>query len=244
VALTIQADKLEELPEALRALAKEQSGKHAVAWDAMPEGWALDDVRALRKALQDERHNRSELEKKLRPFDGIEDPAAARDALEKVKAGSLKSAKDIEDFKSSLTQKFDADMKSSRAETEKLRLANRELRFQGDVIGQIAKAEGDPKYLLPIVREMARWETNGSSGTEELKFYGPDGKVLMSQRAGSADAMNAEELMGVLQKEYPAAFNRRDAGGSGASHATGGSGRRGQPTTDLSLDSLWSKSSG
>ncbi len=53
MAFRIVADKSEELPEGLRAQAKQVDGKFVV--DSLPEGWEIGDTVGLRKFLSEER---------------------------------------------------------------------------------------------------------------------------------------------------------------------------------------------
>ncbi len=235
--LILTADALDEIPEGLRNDAKQEGAKFVAN---LKQGWAVEDVSKLRQALQAERNGRSDAEKKLKAFEGIEDAEAAREALEKVKTGGLRSAKEIEEWKREATERHAKEIAAAKTAAEQARLEARTVKFERDIHKALTKHKGDPKYLLPVIERMARWEKNGD-GNEHLVFVGDDGRVRVSQKSVTAEPMDADELVEVLKPEYPAAFLVPGTGGSGANHSAGGSARGGQSVTSLSPDELWAR---
>lgn len=82
MALKAKLDKLDGLDDAAKALYK-QDGEHFILDVEPTDGFALENVTALKTALQRERDSAEEASKKAKAFDGL-DPSKAREALEKV----------------------------------------------------------------------------------------------------------------------------------------------------------------
>lgn len=227
------ADKAEDLPEGLRAQAKQEGDRWVVA--SLPEGWGVEDVSGLKSTLSAERTARKTAEKALTAYEGIEDAAAARSALEQMKAGSLKSAKEIEEFRKQLEEKVAADLAKKDALAQGLTKQLREVYVDKAIAEAIAKENGNLKLLLPVIRGAVKAETT-ADGTFAVAVVGEDGKELVSKAEGSTKPMGIAEFVSVLktQPEYKAAFSGSGAGGSGATHASGGSGMGGQQSTKLS----------
>lgn len=235
--LRIVADKIEELPEGLRSAAKQQG--QSVVVDAMPEGWAIEDITALKGAITTERSTRKELERKIKDFEGIEDPASAREALEAMQAGRLKSSKEIEEWKKSAEAKFAQDAAKIRAQSDGLTKQLRELMVDRAAMQAIVEAGGNPKLLLPIVRGAAKAEMT-ENGTFAVTLVDEQGKELMTRAAGSSAPMQFSEFVNTLREnpDFKSAFAGSGVGGSAAVHAAGGSVRGGSKTDNLSSREL------
>lgn len=231
--LRIVADKIEELPEGLRSAAKQQG--QTVVVDALPDGWALDDINGLKAAITTERSTRKDLERKMKDFEGIEDPAAAREALEAMMAGRLKSSKDIEEWKKTAEAKFATDAAKIRTQTDGLTKQLRELMVDRAAMQAIVEAGGNPKLLMPIVRNAAKAEM-AEDGTFSVTLVDDSGKELMTRTSGSSAPMQFSEYVHTLRdsQEYKAAFAGSGVGGSGSNHAAGGSARSGNNNGPLS----------
>lgn len=222
MALQIVADKIDDLPEALREHAKETNGKFAVA--ALPQGWALEDVTGLKSSLADERKQRKDFERMAKAFEGIDDAEAARSALEQMRAGSLKSSKEIDTWKVEVEKKVMADRKALEGERDGYRTQLEQSLIERDAYEAITKAGGIPRLLMPLVRSAARIERNGD-GKLHLSLVGEDGKPLITKKAGSSDGMSLVEFVETLksQPDCKGAFNGSGATGGGSSSQHGGS---------------------
>lgn len=229
----IVADTPEDLPEGLRAQAKQEGDKLVVS--GLPDGWGIEDIGGLRNSLGEERTSRKALEKALKAFEGIEDAAAARSALEQMKAGSLKSAKELEEFRKQLEEKVAADLAKKDQLAQGLTKQLREIMVDQAITEAIAKEGGNLRLLLPVVRGAVKSETT-ADGTLAVTLVGEDGKELVSKVDGSTKPMGISEFVSGLKQhaDYRAAFSGSGVGGSGASHTAGGAGRGGQASTNLS----------
>lgn len=91
-----KVDDISALPEPLREHYREiEGGGYVVDVKPSEDGWAFENVAGIRSALEKERANRSkaaqdlaELRKRAEAFGDL-DPEEAREALEKIRAGTL-----------------------------------------------------------------------------------------------------------------------------------------------------------
>lgn len=224
--LTITADKLDEIPEGLRESAKESQGKWVVS--AMREGWAIEDISGLKKTLAEERKARKDYEAKLKDFEGIDDPHTALDALEKLRAGGLKSSKEIEEFKKALEAKVAKDLQTANAERDSYRGQAEQLLVDSQLRDALAKAGANAlgmEYLPDRIKARHVKVERDQSGKLSVQLLDRDGKQMISGKAGSGDPMTFAEFVTGLKSDASNAafFNGSGAGGAGASsqHAGG-----------------------
>ncbi|MBK8100555.1 MAG: hypothetical protein IPK26_25975 [Planctomycetes bacterium] len=239
MALTLIADSLDELPEAVRKDAAQANGKFALA---VPAGWSVEDTKGLKKALQDERGARSKAEQALASFEGIDDAKAAREALEKLRAGGLKSAADIDAFKASLEKKFGEDRAKLEGQVKAYRgQLESELVERAAIAAITAKGGGKSlRALLPLVKQATRVE-HLADGKLRVTLVNEDGSPIVTKRSGSTDPMGVDEYVEVLRDapDLKPLFDATSAGGSGAHSQGGGSARAAnntnQPLTGYGL---------
>lgn len=224
----IVADKADELPEGLRAQAKQVDGKFVV--ESLPEGWEVGDTVGLRLRLSEERTARKDAEKALVAFEGIEDAAAAREALQQLKAGALKGSKEIDDFRKQLEAKVAADLAKKDATLGSLQGQLREQLVESAAQKAIAEAGGSLKLLLPVVRSAVKAEV-AADGRLSVVLVDETGKEMVSKVAGATGPMSISEFVGTLREssDYKAAFAGSGTGGSGATHSTAGAVRAANP---------------
>jgi len=224
----IVADKADELPEGLRAQAKQVDGKFVV--ESLPEGWEVGDTVGLRLRLSEERTARKDAEKALAAFEGIEDAAAAREALQQLKAGALKGSKEIDDFRKQLEAKVAADLAKKDATLGSLQGQLREQLVESAAQKAIAEAGGSLKLLLPVVRSAVKAEVQ-ADGRLSVVLVDEAGKEMVSKVAGATGPMSISEFVSTLREssDYKAAFAGSGTGGSGATHSTAGAVRAANP---------------
>lgn len=126
MALNAKVTKLDDVDEADRKHYVEKDGAFVLNVVAT-DGYALEDVGALRSALEEERSEKKKAQKALKGFDGL-DPDAVRDALRK--------AKDLEGLTPEELQKKVAkareEVKAEYAVREKA-LADENVKLKGDL---------------------------------------------------------------------------------------------------------------
>ena len=240
MALRIVADSAADLPEPLRGAAKMVEGKPVV--ETLPDGWALEDVAGLKRTLSEERTSRKALEKAVAQFEGIDDAAAAREALTQMRAGALKSSKELDEFRKQLEAKVGADLAKKDQAVSALTKQLTEQLVDGAALKAIAEAGGNPKLLMPILRSAVKAEM-GTDGTFAVTLHDEQGKQLVSTAAGATGPMGIAEFVSQLrtQPEFKGAFAGSGTGGSGASSATGGSGRAASQAGPLSSTDLFAR---
>lgn len=225
MAIMIVADSVDEIPEALRKDAAAANGKFTIA---IPAGWAVEDVKGLKTALQAERGARQKAETSLAAFDGIDDAPAAKEALEKLRAGGLKSSKDIEEFKATVEKKFGDERAKLQAERDALRKSlESEVVEKAAIAALTAKGGGKSlRALLPLVKQAIRVE-HAADGKLKVTLADDKGSPLVTRKSGSTDPMAIEEFVDTLREsaDLKALFEASSAGGSGAHSQNGGSAR-------------------
>lgn len=226
--LTLTADKIDDIPEGLRDSAKEIGGKWVVS--AMKDGWAIEDISGLKKTLAEERKARKDYEAKLKDFEGIDDPQTALDALEKLRAGGLKSSKEIEEFKKTLEAKVAKDLQTANAERDSFRSQAEQLLVDSQLRDALAKAGANPlgmEYLPDRIKAKHVKVERDVSGKLSVQLLDRDGKPMISGKAGSGDPMTFAEFVTGLKADATNAafFNGSGAGGAGASSQHGGAAR-------------------
>ena len=228
--ITLIADSVDELPEALRAVAKEDGGKYRVS--GLPQGFAVENVQGLKTALAEERTARKALEKVAAQWSDLPegtDPVEVKKAHELMRAGSLKSSKEIDDFKRALEEKTAGEIKKAGE-----KLLKRDAQLHKLMVDQAWTQELTSagfgkalKLLLPMCRSQSAVED--VNGELKLVLKDEQGRPLISKKADNNDAMTIAEFVSGLreQSEYRSLCEAKPAGGTGGASQTGGSGRTG-----------------
>lgn len=238
--LTLVADSLDELPEGLRAGAKEEGGKFRVG--SLPQGYAVENITGLKNALAEEKAARRAAAEAAGHWSDMagNDPVEVKRAFEQFKAGTLKSSKDLEDYRRSVDEKSGALVKTS---SEKL--AKREAQLAKVLIDQTWAQElaaagfgRSMKLLMPMCRAQSSIED--VNGELRLVLKDETGKPLISRRPDNHEGMTAAEFVAALrdQPDYRALCDAKPTGGTGGSSQTGGTGRVGIPGQPLSAREL------
>lgn len=238
--ILIVADSAEDLPEGLRASAKQtENGKYQVT--ALPEGWGVENVKGLRNSLGSERSVRKLLSDKLSEFgwklseagdkwtnEGLS-PSDARGAVEAVASGKVKSSKEIEDYKAEIAKAAEAREKGLSAARDRYRQQLERELVEKAAIAAISKHGGAKslRVLMPLVKDAAKVEES-ADGSLRVVLYGEDGKQRFSVKSGAAGApMDLDEWVEELRgtQDFKPLFEAKQAGGSGSSSQSGGTGR-------------------
>lgn len=227
----IEADSADELAEPLRKVAKQDGNKFVVS--ALPEGFALEDVRGLKSAHEAEKARRREAEELAKQFveAGLtrEKAKLAAEALSKMEAGSLKSSNEIEAWKAEASKKHAEELSSRDQKLAKRGQALREQLVRGRLAPIVAAKGGSESMdaIIALAERNIRVEED-SEGNLIPTVVGDDGKTpRTTKKVGSLDPMGFEELIDCM-RESPATkglFRAQAAGGSGGSSQSGESGR-------------------
>ena len=246
--LRIVADKAEDLPEGLRSIAKLEGDKLVVS--ELANGWAIEDIGALKRSLSEARSERDAAKKAIAAFEGIapESAAEARDALEKLKAGQLKGSKEIDEFKSSVEKKMAEERAALQAKLDARTQALRDRMVKGELAPVIAQLGGGEAMdaILTLAAQYIRVEEDAQTGALKHSIVDRDGKPRVTKKGGSADPMGFEELI-VEMREAPSTrglFKAQATGGTGGGSQNGGAGRAADPGRIPSARELLDRANG
>lgn len=228
--VSLIADSVDEIPEALRANAKESGGKWHVA--ALPAGYAVENVQGLKNALVEERTARKAAEAEAKKIEALPKDADVSElvkAYEAMKSGTLKSSKEIDEFKSALEGKTAAQIKAAMDAKAKADAQLSKMLVDGQLMQALAAA-GFGKHaqlLTPMLRERMVTEDHGD--TKRVVLKDEQGRVMISKKPGNNDPMDIAELVAGLrdQPEYKMLCETKPTGGTGGASQGGGSARTG-----------------
>lgn len=203
----------------------------------------LDKIPDLNKEAKDQREAKEKLEKQLKEFADIDDPAAAKAALEKLadleKNGKL-NTENIDKIKADLLkveqEKYDKMVREFQemiAEKDTTISSQQEDIFDSLVTTKFDNSPyftgKEPKTLLPAAVAKSYWkgnfkvEKNDRTGKNDVVPYDQNGEVILSrQRPGEVADFN--EAMGILIDKSEEGFKSRILPPSGGSGAPGGGG--------------------
>jgi hypothetical protein len=244
VTYRVTADSAEELPEALRKVAKQDGAKFVV--DGLPEGFALENVQGLKSTVQKARAEADEYRAVVRQFQEAnlapESAKQAAEALAMMAAGKLKNATEIEDWKRQAEAKAANEAKSLTDKLSKRTDALRAELVRGKLAPLIAAKGGSDSMeeLLLIAEQRYIRVKEDNEGNLVAYVVGSDGKTpAITKKSNSMESMGFEELVD-LMRETPGTkgcFRVQAAGGSGSTSQSGGTGRVGNQQIDVTKTS-------
>lgn len=218
----IDQEQFESLPEPIREhYVRGDDGNYMVGLNPH-ETFALEDVSGLKGALTDERETVKSLKAKAKAFEGL-DPKKAREALKRVQEIKDKDLQPADEVKLQFEEREREILEKNQQELGKLSGDNELLVKQlskemidNAALAAIAKHEGDPGLLLPVVRQFAKMEKT-DDGVRVVKILDENGRERMTMQQNSTAAMGMDELVGaVLKKRHPSAFKGTAASGGGS----------------------------
>lgn len=174
------------------------------------DGYALEPVDSLRKALATERDQATKLLKKLKGYDGI-DPTDVKDRLARLeKLEALDPEKDAERLASEKVKAAEGRLKADfakreqefAAELQKLKSARSRDILQGEAKAAILAAKGEPDLLLDQVLKRARVEED-EAGNFKIKVIDDAGVVRLKS---ATEEMGLSDLISEFRKH--ATFSR------------------------------------
>jgi hypothetical protein len=209
-------DTLDGLDEAIAALYVEQDGKYRLDVDG---GFKThEEINGLTTALNKERDARSKLEKQVKKFEGIEDPAEALKAIETLKnldQKKLIDAGEVEKVKAEVTKAMQSKIDElQNTVQEKENILTKEL-----IGGRFARSKfiGE-KMAIPHDLVEARFGQNFKIEEGQVVAYDQHGNKVYSQdRPG--ELADFDEALSTLVNQYPykdSILKGSDAFGGGA----------------------------
>ncbi|MFY9345570.1 MAG: hypothetical protein WAT39_23975 [Planctomycetota bacterium] len=241
--ITATADKVDEIPEALRSTAKEENGKFTV--QTLPDGWGLDNVAAsaqlrskLTKAEQDAKRAAERMKVFAKDDKGtIYEPDEFTALLNEHKA--LKEAQgkapNIEELRKQIAADYDGRYSKKLTEAEKrAQDLDRELdnTTLDAVINQLV-AEMRPKDGKAEIARLLLQQKLGidrADGKRVVRVRTPDGKDWQASASAVDGFLPPKDFaLNVLRTQHADMFQGDGASGAGASSASG-NGRRNKYT--------------
>lgn len=211
---------VDEVPEGLADhYTKRADGKFQLAVDPV-DGFALEDVSGLRRALEDHKEKSRTLVEKLKVFDGlsaddVHEKLAELDDLRKVaNAGGDDKAVEarIDAAAAAVRRGYQSKLKTAEARSAELLAEVDKLRRQRSVQDAITEAGGIPELLSPHV--LGRTKMVENDGKFGVCVIDDDGSVM---RNSTGDALTPADFVAQL-KQNPAfapAFKASGASGTG-----------------------------
>lgn len=240
MALKAIVESLDGLSDEVRALyapgAKDPDGKFDLTDKFLlqveaVDGFTLEPVAALKKALGQERENHKQLKAQLAEYEDI-DIAQAREALQKV--DEMKNWKpddkireQIEQREQQLLEKHKKDMAERDAVINSQKAEIEDLLIVSQASESINKHKGNVEVLLPHVKMRTRIEKD-AQGKSLVRIIDPaDGTVRMTMKTGSTEMMGIDELVEEMKASntFASCFEGSGATGSGATGTTGNGAR-------------------
>jgi hypothetical protein len=196
-------------------------------------GLALEDVGGLRSALEKTRNEKSQFIDKLKSFEGLENPDAARDAIAKLE--DMKSwtpetevQARIDAQITDLKSKYETDLTAANEKLSIAELGFERYLIEGAASANISKvAPKSLKVLLPhVASQLGVFEQDGE---KVVLVKGSDGNPRITTLAGQTGNMQVAELLDTMSKEddYATVFPGSGATGSGIAGSGTGAGNRG-----------------
>jgi len=209
-------DTLDGLDEVTAGFYVEQDGKYRLQVEG---GFKTnEEVTGLVKSLEKERENAVEAQKKLKKFDGIEDPSEAIKAIETMKnldQKKLIDAGEVEKVKAEVTKAMQSKIDElQNTVQEKESILTKEL-----IGGRFARSKfiGE-KMAIPHDLVEARFGQNFKIEDGQVTAYDQHGNKIYSQdRPG--ELADFDEALNTLVSQYPykdSILKGSDASGSGA----------------------------
>lgn len=229
MALKATLDKLDGLDDAAKALYK-PDGEHFILDVEPTGGFALENVTALKTALQRERESAEAATKVSKAFDGL-DPAKARDALEKVEKMRDWTPDDkVKDLLEARTKTLAEKLNAEKAEIER-KLDTYRTQYEAVTIDAALKdAAAKAKFISPALAPKLFRDAVKLHETEQGLLpvvLGSDGKpVQVVENNGTVRFQTIEEYVAGMAKteEYaPLVAANSATGTAGKQPAAGGS---------------------
>lgn len=226
----VTAEEFGKLPKEKQSEYKLQDGGFYLLDVESVDGFALEDVSGLRKALETERANARTFKAKAEAF-GDADPAKVKAdlaELEKLRTSGNDDAKTtsrIKQLEAQLTEKFEKQLTDEKTLSKALLDQLEEALVVSVATQAISSAKGSTKLLLPEVRRNVKM-VKGPDGKYVAKVIDPKtGVERITQKQNASGDMPIDEFVLSLKndQEYARAFDGSGASGTGA----GGSGNRG-----------------
>jgi hypothetical protein len=218
MALALSVDKLDSVPEALRALYTEKDGKFRLDVEG------IEDTTGLKSALDKERKDRSAFEKQVKAWQGIgKTPDEIAELLREQEERTTHDAEkkgEWDKLRAQMNEKHEAALKAKDADIVKMRATLEKHLVDSQAVTEIAKLKGVPELLLPHVQRQVRVD-------DEFKVTVVDAKGDPRVN-GKGEPLSIADLIAEMRQHevFGRAFDGSGKSGSGTppNGRTGGTG--------------------
>lgn len=218
--LKLTVDTLDGIPDALKGEYTEKDGKFVLGVEG------LEDTSGLKSALDKERKTRSELEKKVKKWEGLgkSDDEIAELLAAAEKAEREKAEKDGDHTKilKQHQDKWAKEKAGLEAELNAAKASERNAIIETSVLGSLNKAGATEEGidLLPD-RLASRITFETQDGKRILKIMQADGETPMAG-AGKDGLATIDDLVKEATTKWPSLFKGSGTTGSGKQPGNGG----------------------
>lgn len=217
-------ENLDGLSADVAAEYTETGGKFRLQVEGV-DGFALEDVGGLKKALTTERGNASTYAKQLKAFEGL-DATKAREAIEAMELGGAKNDEEtktlLDNMKKQLGDKHGLEITALDA-----KMANMKKQLVGGLVDgaaskAFAKLGGNAELLMPHITSQT--EVREVDGVFQAVVIDKEGNPRISSKAGSTGNMSVGELVESMRgnETFAGCFKGSGATGGGANGNAGG----------------------
>jgi hypothetical protein len=236
----VDEDTLGKAPEGFRgAYEKGDDGKFRIGDGFKPFveaitglNGALGKERGLTKNLKGQKDVSEQLKETL-GFESLEDAKARFDELNEQVTSASKV--DPAKIKADIQKTFDGEISKKDAELENMRGTLNRYMVDSAAVSALAEARGNSKLLMPLIREQVELEKDGDDYVVRVK----DGQG--SYRGdGKGGFMTIQDLVAEMRasKDYGAAFESDNEGGTGTGNPRPGAQHRVQTQRRLDRDNM------
>ena len=193
----------------------------------------IGTISRLNGEAKTNREARQAAEDRLKAFEGIDDPEAARQALGTVSslnAGDLRRADEVEKIKAEAKRAYDEQIKSVEKKYEPYvqKAADMEARLNNEIIGGSFSRSKFINEKLAIPADLVQAAFGKAFSLEDGKPVAKDGSGnTIFSRAKPGDIAGFDEALEILVDQYPnrdSILKGSGASGSGAGNAQGSNG--------------------
>lgn len=227
----INEEKYEALSDDLKEhYTKNDDGNFQLAVTGV-DGYELENVAGLKKVLEEAKDERGQLKDKLKVFEGIEDPKAARKAIEDLAKlrDEISGWEPPEKWKATMDEREAQLIEKTKKEKDELQgeldstvEQLKKVLIDAEAAAAINAAEGNVALLTPHVRATTRMEKDANGDYVARVIDLETGRQRISLERGSTDPMGIKELVETMKTTYPEAFKGTNQGGSGSPGSGGG----------------------
>lgn len=233
MAVAAVVDDINSIDEAVREhyVKDEASGKFRLDVTAV-DGYVLENVDGLNKALKSERKLRGDFEKKTKEYEAkykdvdleeIEEIRTKYDELSKIdptkeseRLAQEKYEAQKKRLETTLTKQWETkianEYEPSKKKAEVLEKQLKNVLVQSAALKAIAEEEGEVDLLLPHVIGKMKFEMNTDENKFETYLVGEDGEPMYNTKG---QKMATREFVASLKTKFPAAFKSTVKPGGG-----------------------------